>query len=427
MISWFHKLGAASGMRINTLRQMDYWVGRPICGILTIAYKVKKAFLKKGPIKDPKKILLIKLFGMGSIILAFPSINAVKRKYPNSSIYFLTFKGNDELLTLTGMVSEQKIFSVRVDNLFNFIMDTVRQLFILSRERIDVVIDLEFFSRFTAVLSFAIRSKYRIGFYGFHTEGLKRGSFIDFQVNYNHTLHTSQAFFTLLKPLGIYQEDFDPSIPRIPPTEKFRDKIMDMIKRCGGENRPELISQWIVINANASNLISLRRWPVEHFVALINRLLDHDDSLGILLIGEKNERSDVEALKKSCKPDKTSRIMNLAGMTGITDLVGLFHFSSLFITNDSGPAHLASLTDIPNVVLFGPETPDLYSPLGGKSKCLYLAMDCQPCVTVYNGKFSPCHNNVCLQRISPDSVFKLAIESLSASPFPRVPSSAEEV
>lgn len=78
---------------------------------------------------------------------------------------------------------------------------------------------------------------------------------------------------------------------------------------------------------------------------------------------------------------KADRIVNLAGMTSLNDLIDIFCFSDLFISNDSGPAHLASLTDIQSIVLFGPETPLLYSPLGKNSESLYLGLDCQPCVT----------------------------------------------
>jgi len=239
-------------MKINTLRQLDYWIGRPICGILTVAYKLKKMFIKKGQIKTPDKILFIKLFGIGSVVLSLPTINAVKKKYPDSSIYFLTFKGNESVLTLTDTIPVQNIVTVRTDRMFNFLVDIFRAFFKFISENIYVVIDLEFFSRFTAIFSFFVRSKYRIGFYGFHAEGLKRGSFIDFQINYNHTLHTSQAFFTLLQPLGINQGDYDPALPQIPPKD-FHGNVMHLIKR-DNENCRSDFKQWVVMNPNSSDL-----------------------------------------------------------------------------------------------------------------------------------------------------------------------------
>jgi len=396
-------------MKILTLRRWDIWIGRPVCWVITLLYKAKKVFVKKGLINDPGKILFIKLFGMGSIVLAYPSVAAVKKKYPEASLYFLTFRENEEVLRLTDIIPAGHILSVRKDSLPHLLADVTRSLFYLVRERIDVVIDFEFFSRFTAILSFLIRSRFRIGFYGYHTEGLKRGSFIDFQINYNHTLHTSKVFFTLLRPLGIHQEAFEPRLPQLRPSEGFREKIENTLGKANAACRPDAINRWVIINPNTSDLIELRKWPAGHFVGLTGLLLADDASTGIIFIGSKEERGYVESISGSFeKSPDSSRVINIAGMTSIRELIDLFLFADLFITNDSGPAHLAALSDIGSIVLFGPETPALYSPLGGNAHCLYSGLDCQPCVTVYNGKNSFCRDNICLKQIDPDYVFGLA-------------------
>ncbi len=394
-------------MKINTLRHFDIWIGRPICWLLTLFYKAQQLFHKTDEQVSPRNILLIKLFGIGSIVLSIPTIEALKKRYPHSQIFFLTFNGNEAVLNLTGILPSQNIYTVRKDKLFNFISDVVKALFCLIRKKIDVVIDLEFFSRSTAILSFILGAKCRIGYYGFHTEGLKRGSFINYPVSYNHTLHTSRSYFTLLKPLGIYQKDFNPEIPKLQPANNFRNKVNTIIMEANKNCEPGNINRWVVINPNTSDLIELRKWPGEYFVLIIGKLLEKYNDLGVILIGSKGEVSYVESLKRQVNHESTAkRIVNLAGLTSINDLIDIFNFSNLLITNDSGPAHLAALTPIPSIVLFGPETPALYSPLGDRAVCLYKELDCQPCVTVYNGKFSYCHDNICLQQISPDTVLK---------------------
>jgi ADP-heptose:LPS heptosyltransferase len=391
----------------------------PICWGITVIYRIKKIFFVKAAISDPKKILFIKLFGLGSIILAIPSINAVRRKYPDASLYFLTFRENEAVLDALGLIPVQNVFTVRKDSALHFFGDIIRCLFDLIRERIDVVVDFEFFSRFTAILSFCIRSRYRIGFYGFHTEGLKRGGFIDYQVNYNHTLHTARVFFTLLKPLGIHAGDYDPSLPVIPPSAGFRENLSMLLKEANRSCSPALVRQWVIINPNTSDLIELRKWPGDHFVKLVKLLLDASKSRGVIFIGSAGEYPYVASLcSMSVTGGTEGRIVNLAGKTGIRDLIDLFHFADLMITNDSGPAHLASLTGIKSIVLFGPETPDLYAPLGENARCIYQRMDCQPCVTIYNSKLSYCRDNVCLHSIGPEQVFRLAVDGLTeASPL----------
>ena len=83
------------------------------------------------------------------------------------------------------------------------------------------------------------------------------------------------------------------------------------------------------------------------------------------------------------------------------------------VTNDSGPAHFASLLRLPTVILFGPETPRLYSPIGDTHKDMYSNFACSPCVSVYNGKKSPCRENRCLMAITPEAVFKEVLSSFN--------------
>lgn len=75
------------------------------------------------------------------------------------------------------------------------------------------------------------------------------------------------------------------------------------------------------------------------------------------------------------------------------------------MTNDSGPAHFASMTDIDIVALFGPETPLLYGPLGPRAHVLWEGLACSPCVNPFNYRVSACRNNVCMQSIDVERVF----------------------
>ena len=74
------------------------------------------------------------------------------------------------------------------------------------------------------------------------------------------------------------------------------------------------------------------------------------------------------------------------------------------VTNDSGPAHFASVTRMPTIVLFGPETPALYGSLG-ETYPVYAGLNCSPCVSAWNHRKTPCTDNVCLKAITVDQVF----------------------
>ncbi len=409
-------------MKISTLRILDIWIGRPVCWVITVLHLCKRLFVKKTlPPPNPKKILFVKLFGAGSVVLAYPTIKATKERFPDAQINFLTFHGNQEILPLTGIIRPEDVYTVKEDTFAHLLADIAHCLKILRAKKFDVVIDLEFFSRFTAILSFVLRSDFRIGFYGFYTEGLRRGRFIH-PVHYNHTLHTARAFFTLLKPLGIDQQAFDPTLPIIPASSGFKEMILERAEAAGAAQVFKKHQRWVVINSNTSELIALRQWPGEHYVELVCLLFEALAGLGIIFIGKMGERAFVDSLIGRLKQrGYADRAINLAGLTSIADLLDVFHLAELFITNDSGPSHLAALTRVPTIAIFGPETPDLYAPLNENCRCLSLGLDCQPCVSVYNGKHSYCLDNQCLKQLKAERVFNLAMQVINkqwAGPSP---------
>jgi len=93
------------------------------------------------------------------------------------------------------------------------------------------------------------------------------------------------------------------------------------------------------------------------------------------------------------------------------NLPSLYSISICMITNDSGPAHFASITEMPTFVLFGPETPKLYGPLG-QTTPIYAGLGCSPCVAATNHRQTPCIDNVCLKVIDPEQVYDLVKPTL---------------
>ncbi len=76
------------------------------------------------------------------------------------------------------------------------------------------------------------------------------------------------------------------------------------------------------------------------------------------------------------------------------------------LTNDSGPAHFASVTSLKVFVLFGPETPHLYLPLGGNAEPFYLGLPCSPCVSAANHRKTTCLPRPCITGIPPSMVLE---------------------
>ena len=152
-----------------------------------------------------------------------------------------------------------------------------------------------------------------------------------------------------------------------------------------------------MLNPNASDLLPLRKWSTDRFVALGKRLLEEHPDAIIAITGAPAEKDAAQSIANEISTD---RAVSLAGHTTLEQLMVLYCISSILVTNDSGPGHFSSMTTVDSVVLFGPETPLLFGPLGSNSHVIWAGISCSPCVNAVNQRFSPCDNNVCMQDIS---------------------------
>lgn len=410
-------------MQITLMRRLDYYLGVPLCLFLTLFYRLKALLVKKPLGGTPRKILFIKLWGVGSIVLTHPAVKLAAHTFPDSVLYFLTFQSNRAILELLGAVPQENIFTIRSHHLRGFLSDFCQVLRALRRRRIDVVIDMEFFSRFTSILSALIGSRLRVGFYNYHAEGLYRGNFLTHKVYYNHYRHTSILFNSLVE--AIKNDTVDPpllkkvvplpkgELPRVASAPEAVGRLWSKLKQ-ESPRVTEYQSRLIVLNVNAGDLITLRKWPRAHYIDLANALLGR--KYFVVFIGSPEEKRYVDPLVGGIKDP---HVINMAGKTSLAELIDLFNISRALITNDSGPAHIAALTGIKTITLFGPETPELYAALSREHTALYKGLECSPCVTVYNGKYTNCTNNVCLQMISVSEVLEILDKVLASAPHAR--------
>jgi ADP-heptose:LPS heptosyltransferase len=163
----------------------------------------------------------------------------------------------------------------------------------------------------------------------------------------------------------------------------------------------------ILLNANCSDLLPLRRWDEDNYVALARRLLERYPDLTVAFTGAPAERGPVERLVQRLG---SGRCVSFAGRTTLRQLLTLYSVSQVLVTNDSGPAHFAVLTPVDVITLFGPETPKLFGAPSERSHVIWAGTVCSPCVNAYNNRLLTCKNNLCMQLISVDEVFEKTCE-----------------
>jgi ADP-heptose:LPS heptosyltransferase len=396
-------------MKVDTMRKVDYYIGVPLCFIVTIVKKIFSFFSSQGTGLRPANILLIEMSEMGSTILADPAMRKLKRVL-NANLYFAIFKKNSPSLELLGTVPKENIYTVDDSGLLPLASDAFKFLFWTRRNRIDAVIDMELFSRFTALLTGLSGAKKTVGFHAFFNEGLYRGDLLTHKVAYNPHLHITKNFIALANALISEKtelpfsktliSDEEMTLPKVDVDEGAKEEIRRKIKNACPEYE-EGRHRIVLFNANASELLPIRRWPQENYISLVRMILDHYPKVVILLTGGKSERQGLDAITTAVQ---SSRCVNFAGHTSLSDLPALYSVGSFMLSNDSGPPHFASVTDMPTFVIFGPETPKLYGPLGNSTP-IYAGLACSPCVSASNHRKTACTDNVCLQVITPEQVF----------------------
>jgi len=399
-------------MNIDVMRKIDYWVGIPLCTLST--YLLKPFFLFDTP-KKPKNVLMIELSEMGSAILCDPMMQKLKNE--GGKLHFVIFKKNAPSLSLLNTVEKDNIFTIREDSLFTLLIDTFSFLFWCRKKEIDSVIDLELFSRFTALLTGFSGALNRVGYHSFFNEGLYRGDMLTHKVAYNPHLHISKNFIALANALLSSTKETPYSKKAITEDEiklqkaiisiEDKENILLKVKQTI-PSFDQTTQKIIIFNANASDLMPLRRWPREYYIELGIRLLENYPDIIILLTGAPSEREGLDHIRIALG----ARCTNFAGNTTFAELAPLYSISRLMLTNDSGPAHFAAVTDLPTFVFFGPETPALYGSLGNFTP-LYANLACSPCVSAANHRKTACDDNQCVKVITPNYVYTVLSNELN--------------
>jgi ADP-heptose:LPS heptosyltransferase len=406
---------------VNTMRAIDHWVGVPLCAIVSpviaLLDGVKNIF-NRGP-ETPKKLLFIELSEMCSAILVDPAMRNAQAR--GAEIFFLIFKSNRASLTLLNTVKPENIFTIDSSSLGGLIKDTLLFLMLARKHRIDTVIDLELFSRFTALLTGMCGARRRVGYHIFHGEGLWRGFMLTRKVHYNPHIHITKNFISLIHAAFAQKIEVPFSKIEIPDSEvrleqaiinpsaleKVRERIEKLAKEANISYTPGK-NRLILINPNASDLLPQRRWAQQRFSELIQAIHQEYPNDLILITGSPAEFAYVEKVRVVAN---IKNALNFAGQVSFAELPPLYTLSDVMVTNDSGPGHFSAVTPLRTVVLFGPETPALYGSVGN-SIAITANLACSPCVSAANHRKTPCHDNVCMQAITVPQVLDKVIKQL---------------
>ena len=401
------------------MRAIDYWVGIPLVFLLTVGDRVRRLLgLASSSTGRPRNILFIQLAEMGTMVVSYPALRKAHELYPDATLHFLCFTQVRPSVEILDIIPADNIITIDAHSGGALVRDTLLFLWRARARRIDTVINMEAFVRYSSLLSYLSGACRRVGFHRFNVEGLYSGDLLTHKVLYNAHVHAAHTFLDLVHALGAAPDQV-PRVKRPISMDRLEvskittdagaaDEVWRKLRAMNADIGPA--RKLVMLNPNASAKFPMRRLPLESFTELARRLLE-DSEVFVLISGVAAEKPDAHYI---CTQLGSPRVLDLTGETTLTELLHIFNLADVLVTNDSGPAHFAALTRIHVIVFFGPEIPGRYRPLTAMSDAIHTGYSCSPCIGPHNQRQSPCNDNLCLKSIDIEEIARLVRSRLQS-------------
>lgn len=350
---------------------------------------------KKQTPKDIKKILLIKFFGFGNIIMVSPSFRRLKELYPNAKIIFLTLNSNKKIVSLYKKID--KIIDIDLSNMALVPARILSAINHLHNENIDIAIDFEPYSRISAIITNLANAKFSVGFSISNNPRKKL---------YDETVECNDK-----EPIVIQFEKLVSKISEVPvkPENIKLEKIEytktdgELVDTLTGGKYENIIVFHVGNGPNAPE----KRWEAASFAELAKRLTSRGKKIAI--IGSKQDEKEI----KEFKDIFGDNYIDLFNKISIPQLAYLLDKAKAYVSADTGPAHLAAAMETSSVILYGPSEPKVYGAWGTNVHFIYKSLWCSPCGSNKNSNEYMCINKIyqkCMKDISVDEVEKKLFE-----------------
>jgi lipopolysaccharide heptosyltransferase II len=274
------------------------------------------------------------------------------------------------------------------------VRETWRLIRFLRRERFDLLVDLEQFSRYSAIMAGLSGAPARVGF---DTPGQQRAGVYTHRVEYRDGEHMAEVFCDLARALGA-EPNADALIPASLTDDDLRNAEAFLAEE-GLLDRP-----FLVIHPGTGDNAPQRRWPAERYAELADRVI-RESGMAVVFSGSPREKELVDSVRARMAGPSAST----AGRLGLAGFAALLAQASMIVCSDTGPVHLAAALRVPAVAFYGPNAPWLYGPVGDTSTVLFKNLPCSPCITNLNDKSTACPHGNCIQTISVEETY-LAIQ-----------------
>ena len=345
------------------------------------------------------RILMVRLSAIGDVVNSLPALTALRRRLPSAHIAWLVEDRAASVLEGHPFLDEIFVFErkrlVRSLKTPSLLCQTPSQVLgfrrRLRRTRFDLLLDFHGNLK-SGLLGTLADARVRVGY---DRRNSREGNFLfnDHHVSLRQErIHRVEKHLELLGALGIQPDEACYGLTVPPHARAFAEAYL---RRIGQDSGPI-----VILHPGTSASGAHKRWPLEHFAALADRLVRHA-SARVLVTSGPGEFDLACSVARQCASE-----LSLPETPSLQHLTGLIERASVFVSADTGPMHLAAALHVPVVALFGPKDPVIYGPYGTASRILQAGLDCSPC----GGR--RCDDPVCMRSIAPEKALNAVLELL---------------
>lgn len=364
---------------------------------------LRPAFRSAGPTSSaspsPRSILVIKLCCIGDVLMATPTLRALRQRFPEAHIAMMVSSWAKVAVqnnpNLDEVVDCGPVEEISKPLTYFSLLRTVK------RRRFDCCLVLERSPRLT-VFPFLAGIPEHSGL-----DSFGRGFALRRRVLCDRLKPEVELYLDVARELGC-----EPESPWLEfhPTATDREVAGRLLESLGLPGEGPLVAVHVGGGSNPGMELAAKRWPPERFAALADRLVEERGAT-VLVLGAAKDRPIAGKVLAETKHE----LVDLVGRLDIGEVAALCGHCSLYIGNDTGVTHLAAAVGAPVVAIYGPSSPVMYKPYGPRTETVWRDAGCNPCFRF--GTFNrECHEIRCIEAVTVDDVWEAAERLLHPPP-----------